>query len=329
MVSLIYTAGLTAILSISAAFLLDILFGDPYWFPHPVRFIGKYINCFEKLVRKLTNSSEGLRICGVLLTASTVIFTYITACLILVTAAKLNLWIYHFVNVVLLYTCLATKCLAHEAIKIFLALQQGDIENARKLLSYIVGRNTDQLDESEITRATVETVAENTSDGVIAPLFYMFIGGAPLALAYKAVNTMDSMVGYKNEKYLYFGWASARFDDLANYIPARLTALLISLAAFFTGLNPVKSFRIMLRDRMNHSSPNSGYPEAAVAGAIGVQLGGINNYFGIQVHKLTLGDAERPMESNDIKSVIKLMYGSSVLAFTIFSIVIYIWEFFI
>ncbi|HLO25804.1 MAG TPA: adenosylcobinamide-phosphate synthase CbiB, partial [Geobacteraceae bacterium] len=193
------------------------------------------------------------------------------------------------------------------------ALARGDIGEARRNLSYIVGRDSANLDEPEIWRATVETVAENSSDGVIAPLFYLMLGGPPLALAYKAINTLDSMVGYKNEQYLQFGWASARCDDLANWLPARLTGLLMVLAAPLAGLSMTRAWWMMARDGHNHASPNSGIPEAAAAGALGVQLGGTNRYFGKPVAKPTIGDALKPLSREAYRGAVRLMYGAEGL----------------
>lgn len=307
-------------LSIGAAFLMDLVLGDPPSMPHPVRLIGAYISSFERYVRRLAKSELGTKAAGVLLLITTVGLSYLLPWYALRLAGSVNPYLYHIVNVLLMYTCIAARCLSDEGGRIYNALLKGDLEKSRKLLSMIVGRDTYSLKESGITRGAVETVAENTSDGVIAPLFYMFIGGAPLAMAYKAVNTLDSMVGYKNDRYLHFGWASARFDDIANYIPARLTGILMVLASMFLGLDYKKSFRILIRDSRNHSSPNSGFPEAAAAGALGVQLGGTNHYFGKPVEKPTIGESSRPLNKDDIKAVIRLMYTAAMLALILFSI---------
>lgn len=307
--------------SIAAAVLLDIFMGDPYWFPHPVRLIGLYIRGFEGFVRRLVKSPVSLKIMGILLTISTVAVFYLIPYYLLKIAYAYNIYAFHILNIVLMYTCLAAKCLAGEGIKIYKQLEKGDLPAARKATSYIVGRDTDNLDDAQITRAVVETIAENSSDGVIAPLFYMLLGGAPLAMAYKAVNTLDSMVGYKNERYIDFGWASAKFDDLVNYIPARLTSILISLAALVMGMDFRGSLETIKRDGRNHSSPNSGYPEAAVAGAIGVQLGGTNNYFGKPVYKPTIGKASRSLGKTDIIRTIRLMYGAYIAAIIIYGMV--------
>jgi adenosylcobinamide-phosphate synthase len=311
---------LERMLSIGAAFLMDVVFGDPPSLPHPVRLIGAYISSFEKHVRRLAKSELGTKATGVFLLITTVALAYLLPWYVLRLAGSMSLYLYHIVNVLLMYTCIAARCLSDEGGRIYNALQEGDLEKSRKLLSMIVGRDTHSLNESGITRGAVETVAENTSDGVVAPLFYMFIGGAPLAMAYKAVNTLDSMVGYKNERYLNFGWASARFDDIANYIPARLTGILMVLAAMLLRLDYKKSFQILIRDSRNHSSPNSGFPEAAAAGALGVQLGGTNYYFGKPLEKPTIGEPSRPLDRHDIKAVIRLMYAASILALILFSI---------
>ncbi len=309
------------VLCILAAFALDSLVGDPQWFPHPVRLMGAYIGGFEKVVRRIVKTERILRLAGILLTLSTVVLAYSVSMLVLYWAASFNMWAYYLVYTILAYTCLAARCLSFEGKRIRDALQAGDIAQARKLLSYIVGRDTENLDESGITRGAVETVAENTSDGVIAPLLYLFIGGVPLAMAYKAVNTLDSMVGYKSERYLHYGWASAKLDDLANYAPARMTGIAITAAAWFLGLDAKGSFRILGRDSQNHSSPNSGFPEAAAAGALGIQLGGTNSYFGRPVPKPTIGDFKRPLNRQDIADMNRLMYGAVVLAIIVFSMV--------
>lgn len=308
------------ILSIYAAFALDYIAGDPYWFPHPVRLIGIYITKFEECARKIAKNKTGLLISGVLLTFSAVIFSYIAAWMLLNLAYSINTYLYYAINILLLYICISARCLSFEGMKIFRALVRGDIEGGRRLLSFIVGRDTENLSESEIARGAVETIAENTSDGVVAPLFYMFIGGAPMAMAYKAINTLDSMVGYKNDKYIYFGWASARLDDIANFIPARLTGLLMVAASVFLKFDYVESFRVLKRDCMKHSSPNSGYPESAAAGALNIQLGGINYYFGKPVVKPVIGNLGRTIISEDIEKAIKLMYVSSAEALIILSV---------
>ena len=218
-------------------------------------------------------------------------------------------------------TCLAARSLHTESALVASALSAGNLPEARRYLSYIVGRDTDQLEEQEVWRAMVETVAENTSDGIIAPLFWLTIGGPVAALSYKAVSTLDSMVGYKNERYLHMGWASARMDDLLNYIPARISALLIIIASPWAGCSATDAARITIRDRLNHHSPNSGHPEAAAAGALGVRLGGASRYGGIPSSKEYIGNNDRPLDEQSYNSMIKLMYISTVLM-TVFCTII-------
>lgn len=307
--------------SLWAAAVLDLAAGDPYWFPHPVRFIGSYISWFERQVRKLFSSPLWLKAGGVCLVVTTVLLSFVIPYFLLKVAAGVHFWLYHLLNVVFIWTCLAARCLQNEGMKVYQALASGDLGQARTYLSYIVGRDTTRLDEGEITRATVETLVENTSDGIIAPLFYIAIGGAPLGFAYKAVNTMDSMVGYKNERFLHFGWAAAKVDDMVNYIPARLTGLFLVAASFFLGLDYRSAWRILNRDRKNHSSPNCGYPEAATAGALGIRLGGTNCYFDRQVFKPTMGDPKRPINKEDIKGSVRLMYVSSLLMLVVVTVI--------
>jgi len=307
--------------SVVIAVLLDLLIGDPHWFPHPVRLIGMYIKGFEKLVRKFVKVAIGLKTAGILLTFSTVLIFYLIPYWILKIAFAYNIYLFYFINIVLLSTCLAARSLSSEAMKIYRQLQKGDLAEARRMTSMIVGRDTERLGEKQITRAVVETVSENSSDGIIAPLFYMILGGAPLALAYKAVNTLDSMVGYKDDRYLNFGWASAKLDDIVNFIPARITAFLISLAALVIGMDFKGSVKTTLREGRNHSSPNSGYPEAAVAGALSVQLGGTNYYFGKPEYKPTIGKDIKPLGNDTIIKTVKLMYEAYFMALIIFVLV--------
>lgn len=311
------------LLSIYTGYLLDLIIGDPYSFPHPVRFIGKLISIVEKQIRKITSSDRGLKIAGFFLwfivVGATLGSTYIVLQLF-----KFNKIAYFIVNTILIYTTLATKCLKDESTKIYKVLKTGDLEKSRIQLSYIVGRDTSNLSEKEIVRATVETVAENTVDGIIAPLFYGFIGGAPLAMAYKAINTLDSTVGYKNDKYYYLGFASAKIDDIANYIPARLGVLLLSLGSLVIGFNFKDALKIGIRDRKNHKSPNCAFSEGAVSGALGIQLGGTNVYFGKEVYKPTIGDKKREIEIEDIGRTNKIMYSSSIISIVIFTFLYYL-----
>lgn len=311
------------ILVMVIAYLLDLIIGDPYSFPHPVRFIGNLIRFTEGKIRKIFKSKKQLKIGGFLLWIITVGFTALVTNLILNLLCINNIF-YVIIASIILYTTLSTKCLADEAKKIYEVLKTGDIEKSRKQLSYIVGRDTTSLNENEIIRATVETVAENTVDGIISPMMYGFIGGPVLAMAYKAINTLDSMVGYKNEKYGDIGFASAKIDDIANFIPARITPFFMMIASFILGFNSKKSIKIAMRDRKNHKSPNCAYAEGAVAGALEVQLGGTNMYFGEKVYKPTIGDKDRELEAEDILRTNKIMYLTSFIALVIFSIITYI-----
>lgn len=311
------------LLSIYTGYALDLIIGDPYSFPHPVRYIGKLISIVEKQIRKITSSDKGLKIAGFFLWFIVVGATFGITTLVL-QLFKFNKLAYFIVNTILIYTTLATKCLKDESVKIYKVLKTGDLEKSRIQLSYIVGRDTTNLNEKEIVRATVETVAENTVDGIIAPLFYGFIGGAPLAMSYKAVNTLDSTVGYKNDKYYYLGFASAKIDDIANYIPARLGVILLPLGSLFTGFNFKDALKIGIRDRKNHKSPNCAFSEGAVAGALGIQLGGTNVYFGKEVYKPTIGDKTREIEIEDIVRTNKIMYSSSIISIIIFTVAYYL-----
>lgn len=309
-------------LTIIAGYIGDLLFGDPYWLPHPIRFIGKGIEKTEKLLLK-NSRREWEKTKGVILTSIIVSMSYLGTFFLSKAAFSIHKYIGYGVEAFIIFQILATKSLDRESRKVLVQLEKKDLTEARRYLSYIVGRDTTELSEQEISRGAIETVAENISDGIIAPLFYIFLGGAPLGMAYKAVNTLDSMVGYKNEKYINFGWASARLDDAANYIPARLTGLFICIASVLGGFNWKNSMLILLRDRKNHKSPNSGYPEAAVAGALEIQIGGVNTYFGEKVYKPTIGDPIKPLDKEDIKRTIRIMYMTSAVGLIIMGILKY------
>ena len=321
------------ILSLYIGYITDLIIGDPYSFPHPVKYIGKLIKSVENFIRKIAKSDKGLKIGGFFLWFVTVGITFIITYEI-IRLARFNMVVYVIINSIVIYTTLATKCLKDEAKKIYDVLKTGDIKKSRIQLSYIVGRDTENLSEKEIIRATVETVAENTVDGLISPLFYAFVGAcinvggislaAPLAMTYKAINTLDSSVGYKNEKYLYIGFASAKIDDIANYIPARLGVVLLSLGSLFVGFNFKNALKIGIRDRKNHKSPNCAFPEGAVSGALGIQLGGTNVYFGKEVYKPTIGDKTREIEIEDIVRTNKIMYSSSIISMIIFTVIYYL-----
>lgn len=296
-------------------FLLDLLLGDPRWLPHPIRAIGALIAGLEKLLRKIFPKNQGGEMAGgVALVILVLLLSGGFTLLVLWLCGKVGLWLRFLAETILCFQLLATRSLKGESMKVYKALKAGDLEGARYAVSMIVGRDTQCLDEAGVARAAVETVAENASDGVIAPLIFLAIGGAPLGMVYKAVNTMDSMVGYKNDQYLWFGRCAAKLDDVVNFIPARLAGLLMCLGAGFSGFDAPNALRIFRRDRKNHKSPNSAHTEAAAAGALHIQLGGSNYYFGKLVEKPTIGDADHPVEPLDIVRVNRLMYATAFLA---------------
>lgn len=298
-------------------FLLDLLLGDPYWLPHPVRLIGTGITKTEALLRpagkKRTDRQElqgGRRLVVIVLLATTLL-----AALLLFGAYALHPCLGLLVETIMTYQILAVKCLKVESMKVYHCLKEQGLEEARGAVSMIVGRDTAQLDAEGVTKAAVETVAENTSDGIIAPMLYTAIGGPVLGFFYKAVNTMDSMIGYKNERYLYFGRGAAKLDDVMNYIPARISAYLMIAAAFCGGkcFDGRRAYRTYKRDNRNHASPNSAQTESVCAGALGIQLAGDASYFGKLVHKPYIGDAVRRVEAEDIKRADRLMYLTAFL----------------
>lgn len=308
-----------------AAFLLDSLLGDPPHWPHPVRWIGKLIDALQLLVRRVCHSERALKLGGAALWLVVVGTVWLFSWSLLWLMDSLHPWLGWLAEVWLIYTLLAGRCLAEAAMEVYRALHSAGLEESRRKLSWIVGRDTSQLEEPQITCAVVETVAENSVDGVIAPLFFLMIGGAPLAMAYKAVNTLDSMVGYKTPKYRAIGYFSARMDDFANWIPARLSWLLLSGAAWLTGLDYRQALRIGWRDRYQHSSPNSAWSEATVAGALGIQLGGPNHYFGQLVEKPWIGEKRREAALADIPHSTRLMTTASLLALLLFASVRLLW----
>ncbi|WP_018086431.1 adenosylcobinamide-phosphate synthase CbiB [Desulfurispora thermophila] len=287
---------------------LDFVVGDPPRLPHPVILIGKLISALENLLYRPGRSAVAQQLAGALLVFFVVGVAYALTWLLLLFAYAGHYWLGLMLEVWLISTTLAARSLAQAARQVLKPLCRGDMLEARRMLGYIVGRQTGGLPPSEIVRATVETVAENTSDGFVAPLFYALLGGAPLAMAYKAVNTLDSMLGYKNERYLYFGRPAARLDDIANFVPARLTGLLLVLAAWWSGRRARLAWLTMRRDARRHPSPNSGYPEAAVAGALGVRLGGHNYYHGRVSFRPYLGREIYPLQPGHIRAAVDLMY---------------------
>lgn len=300
------------------AWLLDVLIGDPQNWPHPVRWMGKLINAVQRVIRRYCHSERALRVGGGVMWLLVVGLTWAVAWGVLTLANSINPWLGWVVNVWMIFTVLAGRCLARAAQDVERPLRAGNLADSREKLGWIVGRDTSQLQPEQINRAVVETVAENTVDGIIAPLFFLMLGGAPLAMAYKAVNTLDSMVGYKQEKYRAIGMVSARLDDVANYLPARLSWLLLSAAAFLCRNQGARALRIGWRDRYNHSSPNCAWAEAPVAGALGIRLGGPNDYFGERVEKPWIGDAQRTISVDDIPRTIRLMWVASTLALLLF-----------
>ena len=304
--------------AVLGGFVLDTLFGDPPWLPHPVVLMGKAISALEKRLRaRLPQTPQGELLGGAVVAFTLPVGTFLLTSLVCLGAAKLSPWLGLAVQMFWCGQALAAKGLAQESTNVYRALIKPDLPAARKAVSRIVGRDTQNLTLEGVTKAAVETVAENASDGVIAPLLYMLLGGAPLALTYKAINTMDSMLGYKNEKYLYFGRAAAKLDDAANYLPSRLAGLLWCAAAALTGNSPKGAWRIWRRDRHNHASPNSAQTESACAGALGVQLAGPAYYFGEYYAKPTIGDPLRPIEPEDIRRANRMMYAESVLALAV------------
>ncbi len=299
-------------------FILDLILGDPYSWPHPVKIIGKFIDHLDKKIEARQFPEKQQFQLGIWLWVTVVGATAIVTGLIMY-LAHFNYWVYMIIGTYLAYTTISIKGLAFEARKIIKSLKQDDIKTARYQLSMIVGRTTDDLDEEEISKATIETIAENTSDGVIAPLFYLLIGGPVLAMVYKAVNTLDSMVGYKNKRFKNIGEASAKIDDVFNFIPARLTWVLMTLATFFMRLNFKEAWQVGRRDHNKHRSPNSAYPESVVAGALDLQLGGPHVYFGEIVDKPYIGnDSGKTVTVKDISKTIQILYVTACITLIVF-----------
>lgn len=310
---------LTLVIKIWIACILDLVFGDPQNIIHPVQIIGKMISLGEKILLKEKSGSRYKFFAGIILNIFVVSITYGLTCLIYKSSKTSG--VFTLIEIYLMYTVFSVNSLAREGNRVYNILKEGDIEKARKDLSYLVSRDTETMDEKMIIRSTMETISENTVDGIVAPMFYMFLGGLPLAMTYKAINTLDSMVGYKNEKYMDFGKFSAKLDDVANFIPARITGILIVIASMILGYDYKNSLKIFIRDRKNHSSPNSGHAEAGVAGALGVQFGGRVSYFGKEADKPTIGDKIKDFELEDIKKNIKIMYVASFLSLAIISLI--------
>lgn len=302
-------------ISILIASIIDFIIGDPYSFPHPVKLMGRVISIEDRFSHKITDNKKVLKFLGFIIVILNISLAFLIPYFLLKAIKEMKI-LYTVINIYLIYTCIAARCLHFEAIKVSEALDIS-LEEGRNRVGYIVGRDTKSLNAEEIIKATVETVAENTSDGVIGPLIYIILLGAPGGIAYKMINTMDSMLGYMNEKYIDLGYFPAKTDDMFNYIPARITGVLMCLSSLFR-FKIKDGFNIMIRDRKNHKSPNSAYPEGAVSGLLGIQLGGDNIYHGKLVHKPTIGDKLKDISKNDIKDTIEIMYRSEVLLLLIY-----------
>ena len=313
------------VLALWTGFLIDLILGDPVYAFHPIRLIGNLIGKSEKAIRKaLPNNEKSELIGGFILWIWVAAVSFFVPFILLKCLYRVNFWLGFILESIFFWQIIAAKSLKTESMKVYKAFEEGDTEKARKAVSMIVGRDTASLTAEGITKAAVETVAENTSDGVTAPLIFAALFGASGGFLYKAVNTMDSMVGYKNDKYLYFGRFSAKCDDVFNFIPARITAYFMIISSFILDLDGKNAFKIFLRDRFNHASPNSAQTEAVCAGALDVMLAGDAYYFGKLYKKKTIGDNIRKIEPKDIKNANNLMYMTSVLILIVLSILLYI-----
>ena len=314
--------GLTA-LSAFAGFGLDCLLGDPLSAAHPVVLMGKLISFLEKRLRaRFPKTPQGERTAGRIMALCVPLISAGAGLLLLYFAWRVHPWAYFAVSAFLCWQCFAARCLMTEAKKVVTCLETQGLAAGRRQVGMLVGRDTENLTEEQVIKAAVETVAENTSDGVVAPFFWMALFGAAGGLFYKAINTMDSMVGYKNDRYLHFGRAAAKLDDGANYIPARLSALAMIGAAFLLKMDGRGAWRVWRRDRRNHASPNSAQTESACAGALGVRLGGDASYFGQLYKKPTIGDPRRPIERADVHRACNLMYGTSGLLLALYGVLL-------
>lgn len=309
------------------AFIIDTVIGDPKSRFHPVVLMGNLISFFEKILYKENMQNNGKLFCGGILVFFVLGITYYISVFLMTVFYHIRDALHLpysdvFLEALLLSFMISPKSLAAAAKEIYTFLALNDLSSARRALSFIVGRDTDNLDGGEVTRGAVETVAENTTDGIVSPLFFFCIGGLPLAICYRAANTMDSMLGYKNERYLYFGRAAARVDDILNYIPARITGLLFIISAAFLKLDAHFAYKIMKRDAIKHPSPNGGYAEASVAGALHIRLGGENSYFGKKTYRAYMGDAIEKLSPKHIILTVKLMYTATILFFIFSHIII-------
>ena len=311
-----------SLVALVMGYILDLIFGDPYWMPHPVRFIGNLISILEKVIRRfMPKTKRGEYIGGIILTVMVVSISMVIPLVIILMAKSINTYLALTVETFMCYQILATKSLKVESMKVYDELAKNDLPSARKAVSMIVGRDTKDLTFSGVAKAAVETVAENTSDGIIAPMIFIAIGGAPMGFFYKAINTMDSMVGYKNEKYMNFGRFAAKLDDVVNYLPARISAYQMILSSFFLKYDYKNAFKIYKRDRYNHASPNSAQTESVCAGALDIQLAGNAYYFGKLYEKPTIGDDIREINYDDIKKANRLLYCTSFISIVIISVI--------
>ena len=311
-----------SLVALVMGYILDLIFGDPYWMPHPVRFIGNLISILEKVIRRfMPKTKRGEYIGGIILTVMVVSISMVIPLVIILMAKSINTYLALTVETFMCYQILATKSLKVESMKVYDELAKNDLPSARKAVSMIVGRDTKDLTFSGVAKAAVETVAENTSDGIIAPMIFIAIGGAPMGFFYKAINTLDSMVGYKNERYINFGRFAAKLDDVVNYLPARISAYGMILSPFFLKYDYKNAFKIYKRDRYNHASPNSAQTESVCAGALDIQLAGNAYYFGKLYEKPTIGDNIREINYDDIKKANRLLYCTSFISIVIISII--------
>lgn len=303
------------LLSVTLAYILDMIIGDPPHWPHPVRWIGNFISFFEKR----WNNGKAKRWKGVAMLLIVLLAVCFVVCLIVLIGYKIHPVAGILLEGLIISTTIAQKNLKEAALEVYRPLNMGDLLEARKKLSYIVGRDTDSLDEGEIARGTIETIAENTSDGVTAPLFWALVGGAPLAMIYRATNTCDSMVGYVNERYKEFGWASAKWDDVMNLIPSRLTGIIMLLGKKPEKMSYRKAWAILFRDAKKHPSPNSGWGEAAASAILGIQLGGVNYYNGMVSNRAKMGDPIQPIEA------VHILKSNAILGKTVFLFLLLLW----
>ncbi|MBI9011085.1 MAG: cobalamin biosynthesis protein CobD [Clostridiales bacterium] len=304
---------------------MDLFIGDPYWLFHPVRWIGQLILMLEKRLLK-EESGKKQKFKGLLLLIIVSSLSFVIPFYLLRLAFNVHILLGLFVEAFMIYQIFATKCLDVETKKVYKALKSGDINEARKAISYLVSRDTETMTDEDIIKASIETIAENLGDGVIAPMFFVVIGGAPLGWYYKSVNTLDSMVGYKNDKFNHYGYCSAKWDDVLNYVPARLTAIFILMAGLFLRLNLKNGLKMLKRDKHNHSSPNSAFPESAAAGLLDIQLGGKASYFGEVSMKPTMGDANKKIRVEDLYKMKQLLYISSGIGLFVLLCCRSLWE---